>query len=129
MKAFLVVLVAASACVQPARSLQCYTCRAPTDIRRCTRIATCKLNENACRTTELSVDSGYPFFGNITITRGCSSRCVPSSPWGIGEKHPVSCCYTDLCNSNPNGVVGLKAHHATLGITAAVLCILVKAPL
>uniref|UniRef100_A0A7M4F4X9 Snake toxin/toxin-like domain-containing protein n=1 Tax=Crocodylus porosus TaxID=8502 RepID=A0A7M4F4X9_CROPO len=95
-------------------SLQCYTCRAPTDIRRCTRIATCKLNENACRTTELSFLYSYPFFGNITITRGCSSRCVPSSPWGIGEKHPVSCCYTDLCNSNPNGVVGLKAHHRLL---------------
>uniref|UniRef100_A0A674HWZ6 UPAR/Ly6 domain-containing protein n=1 Tax=Terrapene triunguis TaxID=2587831 RepID=A0A674HWZ6_9SAUR len=82
-----------------AQSLRCYTCREPTDLSACTSVSNCSANDTACKTTVLSVDSGYPFFGNITVSKSCVKTCVPTDPDGIGESHPDSCCYTDLCNT------------------------------
>uniref|UniRef100_A0A8D0BMS3 Snake toxin/toxin-like domain-containing protein n=1 Tax=Salvator merianae TaxID=96440 RepID=A0A8D0BMS3_SALMN len=79
-------------------SLQCFTCKEPTDLSTCVSIVNCSVQATACKTTIHSVDSGYPFFGNITVTKSCSENCVPSEPDGIGDSHPDYCCYTDLCN-------------------------------
>ncbi|KFV88524.1 Secreted Ly-6/uPAR-related protein 1, partial [Struthio camelus australis] len=78
-----------------AQSLRCYTCEKPTDISLCRTVTVCPPRARACTTTMLSVDSGYPFFGNITVMRSCIEDCVASG--GIGANHPMSCCYTDLC--------------------------------
>ncbi|NWI88048.1 LYPD2 protein, partial [Pitta sordida] len=78
-----------------AQSLRCYTCKEPTDISKCRTPTPCPPKANVCTTTLHSVDTGYPFFGNITVTRSCEEECLPSN--GIGASKPKSCCYTDLC--------------------------------
>ncbi|XP_039205469.1 secreted Ly-6/uPAR-related protein 1-like [Crotalus tigris] len=79
-------------------SLQCYTCSEPMDVRYCLTVTHCPENTTACKTTVHSVDSGFPFFGNITVSKSCSKTCVPSEPDTIGDNHPDYCCHTDLCN-------------------------------
>ncbi|NWX12093.1 SLUR1 protein, partial [Aegotheles bennettii] len=78
-----------------AQSLRCYTCKEPTDIAECRKPTLCPPKATVCTTTLHSVDSGYPFFGNITVTRSCEEECVSYN--GIGAARPKSCCYTDLC--------------------------------
>ncbi|KAM6458398.1 ly6/PLAUR domain-containing protein 2-like [Liasis olivaceus] len=98
MKAFLATWLTFAASVDLVLSLQCYTCSEPMDVGDCVAITNCTMEATACKTTVHSVDSGYPFFGNITVSKSCSKQCVPSEPDGIGESHPDYCCYTDLCN-------------------------------
>ncbi|XP_061464070.1 secreted Ly-6/uPAR-related protein 1-like [Rhineura floridana] len=98
MKAFLAVWLALVASLELALSLQCYTCKEPTDLGKCVSITKCSMKTTACKTTVHSVDSGYPFFGNITVTKSCSEKCVPSELDGIGDSHPDYCCFTDFCN-------------------------------
>ncbi|NWT30544.1 LYPD2 protein, partial [Cardinalis cardinalis] len=78
-----------------AQSLQCYVCKEPTDISKCRTPITCPQKSTVCTTTLHSVDTGYPFFGNITVTRACEEECLSYD--GIGAQKPKSCCYTDLC--------------------------------
>ncbi|NWI39579.1 LYPD2 protein, partial [Picathartes gymnocephalus] len=78
-----------------AQSLLCYTCKEPTDISKCKTPTVCPLKATVCTTTLHSVDTGYPFFGNITVTRDCEEECLSYD--GIGASKPKSCCYTDLC--------------------------------
>ncbi|NXA06744.1 LYPD2 protein, partial [Sapayoa aenigma] len=78
-----------------AQSLRCYTCKEPTDISKCRTATLCPPKASVCTTTLHSVDTGYPFFGNITVTRSCEEECMSSD--GIGASKPKSCCYTDLC--------------------------------
>ncbi|NXW36723.1 LYPD2 protein, partial [Phaetusa simplex] len=78
-----------------AQSLRCYTCKDPTDIAECRTATLCPPKATVCTTTLHSVDTGYPFFGNITVTRSCEEEC--NSYNGIGANKPKSCCYTDLC--------------------------------
>ncbi|NWS73948.1 LYPD2 protein, partial [Crotophaga sulcirostris] len=78
-----------------AQSLRCYTCKEPTDIDKCRTVTLCPPKANVCTTTLHSVDTGYPFFGNITVTRSCEEECHLSD--GIGANKPKTCCYTDLC--------------------------------
>ncbi|NWI55500.1 LYPD2 protein, partial [Calyptomena viridis] len=78
-----------------AQSLRCYTCKEPTDISQCRTPTLCPPKATVCTTTLHSVDTGYPFFGNITVTRSCEEECMSSE--GIGASKPKSCCYTDLC--------------------------------
>uniref|UniRef100_A0A8B9ETP5 Snake toxin/toxin-like domain-containing protein n=1 Tax=Amazona collaria TaxID=241587 RepID=A0A8B9ETP5_9PSIT len=89
-----------------AQSLRCYTCKEPTDIAKCKTVTLCPPKSIVCSTTLHSVDSGYPFFGNITVTRNCEEECVSND--GIGSNKPKSCCYTDLCtddNRSRNGTL------------------------
>ncbi|NXX87203.1 SLUR1 protein, partial [Urocolius indicus] len=78
-----------------AQSLRCYTCKEPTDIDKCKTATLCPPKSMVCTTTLHSVDSGYPFSGNITVTRSCEQECIAYN--GIGAAKPKSCCYTDLC--------------------------------
>ncbi|NXR40972.1 LYPD2 protein, partial [Zosterops hypoxanthus] len=78
-----------------AQSLRCYTCREPTDISNCRTAVVCPPRATVCTTTLHSLETGYPFFGNLTVTRACEEECLPYN--GIGASKPKSCCYTDLC--------------------------------
>ncbi|XP_062424554.1 ly6/PLAUR domain-containing protein 2-like [Rhea pennata] len=125
MKILLFGLLLGLAYVELAQSLRCYTCKEPTDISLCKTVTLCPLKANACTTTLLSVDLGYPFFGNITVTRSCTENCVPSD--GIGANRPTLCCSTDLCNDDStSSSPGLRTSYTALGFTLLVLIMLFK---
>ncbi|NXQ52692.1 LYPD2 protein, partial [Anthoscopus minutus] len=79
-------------------SLQCYTCRELTPAEECRTIENCTKDEFICKTTMYSKEDVYPHTGVSTVTKMCSSSCVPSNVDDIGMTRPVSCCYSDLCN-------------------------------
>lgn len=62
--------------------------------------------------------SGYPFFGNITVTRSCEEECLAYN--GIGATRPKSCCYTDLCTDDTKSSNGVGSSSAALGLMAMV---------
>ncbi|XP_058031634.1 ly6/PLAUR domain-containing protein 2-like [Ahaetulla prasina] len=98
MKVTLATWLIFAASVDLVLPLQCYTCSEPMDVNSCLTVTHCPANSTACKTTVHSVDSGYPFFGNVTVSKSCSKDCVPSEADTIGENHPDYCCYWDLCN-------------------------------
>ncbi|NXF12650.1 LYPD2 protein, partial [Smithornis capensis] len=78
-------------------TLQCYTCRDLTPVEKCVTIENCSDTENMCKTTTYSLEEGKDFCIHAFM---CSSVCVPSDVDGIGMTRPVSCCYSDLCNTD-----------------------------
>ncbi|NXU16710.1 LYPD2 protein, partial [Pardalotus punctatus] len=81
-------------------SLQCYTCKELTAVEKCLTIENCTETEIMCKTTMYSLEDVYPFTGVSTVTKMCSDSCVPSDVDGIGMTRPVTCCYSDLCNTD-----------------------------
>ncbi|XP_075000650.1 secreted Ly-6/uPAR-related protein 1-like [Calonectris borealis] len=119
MKTLLFGLLLGLAYVELAHSLRCYTCKEPMDIAECRTTTLCPPKANVCTTTLHSVDTGYPFFGNITVTRSCEEECRSSD--GIGAKKPKSCCYTDLCTDDNRSSNGAGRSSAALGLMAMVV--------
>ncbi|KFV88525.1 Ly6/PLAUR domain-containing protein 2, partial [Struthio camelus australis] len=107
-----------------AKALKCYTCYEPTSSGKCLKVQNCAKNETMCKTTMYSLEEVYPFVGVSTVTRMCASICIPSDVDGIGMTRPVSCCYSDLCNSNIDGAASLRIGFAPVGLLATSLCIL-----
>lgn len=68
--------------------------------------------------------SGYPFFGNITVTRSCEEECISYN--GIGANKPKSCCYTDLCTDDTRTINGVGRSSAALGLMAMVVGTLLR---
>lgn len=66
----------------------------------------------------------YPYLGDSTVTKMCAPRCVPSDVDGIGITRPVTCCNTDLCNSD--GAASLQASSVVVGLTTTALCMLLR---
>ncbi|XP_062424432.1 ly6/PLAUR domain-containing protein 2-like [Rhea pennata] len=122
MKPFLALLLVAVAGVEFAKALRCFTCYEPTSSGKCLKIQNCAKNETMCKTTMYSLEEVYPFVGVLTVTRMCASVCVPSDVDGIGMTRPVSCCYSDLCNTD--GAASLRISFVPVGILASSLCIL-----
>ncbi|KAM6102876.1 secreted Ly-6/uPAR-related protein 1-like [Theristicus caerulescens] len=119
MKTLLFGVLLGLAYVELAQSLRCYTCKEPTDIAECRKPTLCPPKATVCTTTLHSVDSGYPFFGNITVTRSCEEQCISHN--GIGANRPTSCCYTDLCTDDTRSSNGVGRSSAALGLTAMVV--------
>ncbi|XP_027765698.1 ly6/PLAUR domain-containing protein 2-like [Empidonax traillii] len=120
MKVLLPLLLAAAICAEFALTLQCYTCRTETSVEKCLSIENCSESENMCKTTMYSLEDVYPFTGVSTVTKMCSSVCVPSDVDGIGMTRPVSCCYSDLCNAD--GATSLRVSLVPVGMLATALC-------
>ncbi|XP_074001924.1 secreted Ly-6/uPAR-related protein 1-like [Numenius arquata] len=116
MKTLLVGLLLGLAFVDLAQSLRCYTCKEPMDIAECRTPTLCPPKATVCTTTLHSLDTGYPFFGNITVTRSCEEECISYN--GIGASKPKSCCYTDLCTDNTRTISGVGRSSSTLGLMA-----------
>uniref|UniRef100_A0A8C0I8T7 Snake toxin/toxin-like domain-containing protein n=2 Tax=Strigidae TaxID=30459 RepID=A0A8C0I8T7_BUBBB len=116
MKTLLVGLLFGLAYVELAHSLRCYTCKEPTDIAKCRTATLCPPKSTVCTTTLHSVETGYPFFGNITVTRSCEEECLSYD--GIGATRPKSCCYTDLCTDDTRSSNGVRSSSAELGLMA-----------
>ncbi|KFW00057.1 Ly6/PLAUR domain-containing protein 2, partial [Eurypyga helias] len=104
------------------QTLQCYTCHEPTAVDKCMTIQNCTKNETMCKTTMYSLEDVYPFVGVSTVTKMCSSICIPSDVDGIGMTRPVSCCYSDLCNFD--GAASLRISFVPVGMLASSLCAL-----
>ncbi|XP_072458995.1 secreted Ly-6/uPAR-related protein 1-like [Notamacropus eugenii] len=96
----LTVLLLTAAALPLGGSLSCFSCSKPTALSLCMDIANCSAAEGWCKTTILSLQSGYPFMMEKTVQRGCVTSCVPTDPDAIGESQPILCCNTDLCVGN-----------------------------
>ncbi|OPJ76275.1 secreted Ly-6/uPAR-related protein 1-like [Patagioenas fasciata] len=129
MKTLLFGLLLGLVYVDLAQSLRCYTCTDQRDIAKCRTITECPPEATVCTTTLHSVDSGYPFFGNITVTRSCDVECILFHN-AIGAKRHKSCCYTDLCTDDnrtnerePDEVNGASSI-SRMGSRSAALCLM-----
>ncbi|KAF1462837.1 Ly6/PLAUR domain-containing protein 2, partial [Pygoscelis antarcticus] len=81
-------------------TLQCCTCLEHTTVGKCLTIQNCTKNETMCKTTTYSLEEAYPFTRVLTVTKMCSSVCTSSDVDEIGMTHLISCCYSDLCNTD-----------------------------
>ncbi|XP_060628764.2 secreted Ly-6/uPAR-related protein 1-like [Anolis sagrei] len=117
MNVVLAALLTLLASMELAHALRCYTCKRPTDLAKCVSITNCSEEMTACKTTVLSLDTGYPFFGNVSVEKSCSKNCVPSDPDALGERHPDYCCYTDLCNVRAGSEVRITVSTTTIMVT------------
>ncbi|XP_009898235.1 ly6/PLAUR domain-containing protein 2 [Dryobates pubescens] len=122
MKVFLSLLLVAITCMEFVHSLKCYSCHEPTTSDKCMKIQTCKKNETICKTTMYSLEDVYPFMGISTVTKMCSSVCLPSDVDGIGMTRPVSCCYSNLCNVDSDGAASLRTSFVPVGMLASSIC-------
>uniref|UniRef100_A0A8C4TVN0 LY6/PLAUR domain containing 2 n=1 Tax=Falco tinnunculus TaxID=100819 RepID=A0A8C4TVN0_FALTI len=86
----------------------------------CLTIHNCTQNETMCKTTLYSLEEVYTFEGVSTVTKMCSSACIPSDVDDIGTTRPVSCCYSELCNVD--GAASLRISFVPVGILASSLC-------
>ncbi|KAM5211687.1 ly6/PLAUR domain-containing protein 2-like [Hipposideros larvatus] len=111
----LLALVLAS-CSEPVVALQCFTCHEPNKLSSCVTVTSCKTNETMCKTTIYSLETVYPFLGDVTVTKSCASKCVPSDVDGIGLTRPVLCCNTELCNLDGAPALG-SPHGLALTLT------------
>ncbi|XP_054841914.1 secreted Ly-6/uPAR-related protein 1-like [Eublepharis macularius] len=125
MKVFLAASLTFVATLEYALSLQCYTCNDPSDLDNCMFITNCSVETTACKTMVHSVDSGYPLFGNMSVSKTCSEKCVPTDPDRLGDSHPVYCCYTDLCNVS--GASQATASFSAMPFMAATVFVLFEA--
>ncbi|XP_004639037.1 ly6/PLAUR domain-containing protein 2 [Octodon degus] len=114
--ALLVLALAARG--KPVTALQCYACPEPTAVSTCITITKCGANETMCKTTLYSLEIVFPFLGDSTVTKSCASKCQPSDVDGIGQTRPVSCCNTDLCNTDRALALG-GTHSLALALALA----------
>uniref|UniRef100_A0A8C0DFU3 Secreted LY6/PLAUR domain containing 1 n=1 Tax=Balaenoptera musculus TaxID=9771 RepID=A0A8C0DFU3_BALMU len=80
-------------------ALRCVTCEQPRALLLSKTITNCKPEDTACKTSQLTVESEFPFNHSPVVTSSCSGSCEAADPDTIGAAHPSYCCFHDLCNS------------------------------
>ncbi|KAJ1194687.1 hypothetical protein NDU88_003973 [Pleurodeles waltl] len=118
MKVVLVALLAAALCVGIVHSLACYTCTNQGSNSKCMTATNCTSDATACQT----VVGNY--LVGITVTKTCSSSCVPTSLTVLGVGTTTSCCSTDLCNVS--GATSVKTSYLLLAACMGVLGLLMR---
>ncbi|XP_034615484.1 prostate stem cell antigen [Trachemys scripta elegans] len=121
MKAFLVILLAAVLCTEPGGSLKCYTCKTQLSNSKCQTAVTCANSSQACKTDVINVVGLFSI-----INKECAASCELSFQDFTVGKQNVSCCSTDLCNRSGAGSVGSSYATMAAGLTASVLCVLLR---
>ncbi|XP_027524041.1 prostate stem cell antigen-like [Corapipo altera] len=117
MKVFLVLLLGALLCVDSGSSLQCYTCKNQLSNSKCLTEVTCTGDKNICKTDVIRVVGLFSI-----INKGCESSCETSyQDFNVGNRN-VSCCSSDLCNTNAAGSVR-SSYGMAGGVAAGVLWI------
>ncbi|XP_078541665.1 uncharacterized protein LOC144827096 [Lissotriton helveticus] len=77
-----------------ATTLRCHTCDQVTSNDKCQTIINCTVPNTICQTTVATSSAGK------TISKNCASSCVPINDEINGIAFSISCCTTDLCNTN-----------------------------
>ncbi|NWZ04057.1 PSCA protein, partial [Loxia curvirostra] len=95
-------------------SLQCYNCTSQLSNSKCQTTETCRAND-VCKTDVIRVVGLFSI-----ITKGCDSSCDPSyQDFSVGNRN-ISCCSSNLCNTNAAGSVR-SSYGLAGGIAAGVL--------
>ncbi|NXG53599.1 PSCA protein, partial [Psilopogon haemacephalus] len=76
-------------------SFQCYSCKSQLSNSKCTEKVDCKEDE-MCKTDVIRIIGLF----NI-ISKGCDASCVPDyQDFTVGGNRNISCCSSNLCNTN-----------------------------
>ncbi|XP_017692867.1 PREDICTED: prostate stem cell antigen-like [Lepidothrix coronata] len=117
MKVFLVLLLGALLCVDSGLSLRCYSCKNQLSNSKCLTEATCTGDKDTCKTDVIRVVGLFSI-----INKGCESSCETSyQDFNVGNRN-VSCCTSDLCNTNAAGSVR-SSYGMAGGVAAGVIWI------
>ncbi|XP_068529071.1 prostate stem cell antigen [Anas acuta] len=114
MKVFFIVLLAAVLCMDSGSSLKCYSCKSKLSNSQCQETKNCS-GKSMCKTEVIRLIGLF----NI-ISKGCEPTCEADfQDFKVGNRN-VSCCGTDLCNTNAAGSVR-SSYGMAAGISASVL--------
>ncbi|KAM6412352.1 prostate stem cell antigen [Pluvialis apricaria] len=114
MKVFLVLLLGAVLCLDSGSSLRCYSCMTQLSNSNCQKEVDCKETE-MCKTDVIRVVGLFSI-----INKGCDPSCeAVYQDFSVGSRN-ISCCSSDLCNTNAAGSVRYS-YGLVAGIAASVL--------
>ncbi|NXO63416.1 PSCA protein, partial [Phainopepla nitens] len=96
-------------------SLQCYSCTSQLSNSKCMTKEDCTADKDTCKTDVIRVVGLFSI-----ISKGCDSSCVANyQDFNVGNRN-ISCCSSDLCNTNAAGSVR-SSYGLAGGIAAGVL--------
>ncbi|XP_030075591.1 lymphocyte antigen 6E-like [Microcaecilia unicolor] len=124
MMSFLTCLLAAALSVQTAHSLVCFQCEAQTSNWNCLKPVTCPNSDDQCMT---AVQFGGIGSTTAYISKGCSPICIATN-LNLGViGSATNCCNSFLCNIS--SATSVKVSYMAMAVSAAFLCILLRARL
>ncbi|NXK89691.1 PSCA protein, partial [Formicarius rufipectus] len=100
-------------------SLKCYSCKSQLSNSKCLTEAECG-DKGICKTDVIRVVGLFSI-----ISKGCESTCEATyQDFNVGNRN-VSCCSSDLCNTNAAGSVR-SSYGMAGGVAAGVLWIVLN---
>ncbi|KAM5280947.1 lymphocyte antigen 6E-like [Ctenodactylus gundi] len=114
MKAFLPVLLAAVLLVEQASALVCFSCTNQESNLYCLKPTVCPHDTDYCMTTSTTAGIGNIVDFGYSLSKGCSSVCLPSINIGVATVS-TKCCQSFLCNFSAAGG-GPRASSLLLGL-------------
>ncbi|TFK01565.1 Prostate stem cell antigen [Platysternon megacephalum] len=102
-------------------SLKCYTCKSQLSNSNCQTESPCANDSQACKTDVINIVGLF----NV-INKECAASCDPRYQDFTVGKQNVTCCSTDLCNRSGAGRVSSSYATMAAGLTAGVLCGLLR---